>query len=106
MTRLLVADADDVSLPSGDACPLERAVSEAGNVRRDWNHLRLDQARRTLVYRTHQRPQQPGNGPHATHRSPDGLGSPVSPEFSSSTSVSLTLWLGAMKSIRPVKIER
>jgi len=44
----------------GDASSVERAISEAGDVRRHRDHLRLDQARRTLVHRTHQRPQQPG----------------------------------------------
>ena len=45
---------------TGDARPLERAVPEVGDVRRDRDHLRLDQTRRTLVHRTDQRPQQPG----------------------------------------------
>jgi len=45
---------------TGDARTLERAVSEVGDVRRDRHHLRLDQTRRPVVHRTHQRPQQPG----------------------------------------------
>lgn len=45
---------------AGDAREMERAVPEAGDVRRHGSHLRVDQTRGPLVHRADQRQEQPG----------------------------------------------
>jgi len=45
---------------AGDSRPVEWTLSEAGNMWRHWNHLRVDQTRRSMVNRIDQWPQQSG----------------------------------------------